>query len=430
MVYRIAFFGLQKGDEGKGVRVAYYVKKSTSLSQKVFDDDPRTLNLRWQGGKNAGHTLEIEGTKYVLHQVPSGILVPNTYNLMSEGVFLEPRACLKEIEDLRQRGVVIDSNNFGIASNAHVTLDDHLERDVEASASVDGRHTSTGSGNAPTAMDKYGRVGVRFQEFLTREGFVNALRDKFNHGIDNRVVDRLVDSYEAEMEGLKEFSVLQSQVLADPEFRFAIAEGAQGFYLDVDRGLYPGITSSNASTIPLKVDKRVGVVKAYESSVGGNRPFVGRMSEDLEKKLRTPWREFGSTTGKPRDLGWFDVVALKHAIESSEVDCLVSTCGDRISELAKLGEKVRLVTGYKIDGRTFNEWDKTFHDRRTLYGAEPVVEEFEPWTDFFDKKEEELDPKAQKFFDRIESLTGTEFVAHGYGPGIDDVFELKDILTE
>lgn len=427
MTYRLAFIGAQTGDEGKGVRVDFYARNAVKYSGSE-NTDSKVWTMRWQGGANAGHTVETEGEKFALHQVPSGILIEGTYNLMGEGVFLEPRACLKEIEGLKKRGIKIRSSNFGIASNAHVTLDYHIEAD-SCDARLQTGHTSTGRGVKPTAVDKYGRAGIRFAEFLELDSFTEALGKRFPNKMPNGQSHReFAQSYLREIDELKEYSVLQEEILNDKKFDFGIGEGAQGFLLDIDRGLYPGVTSSNPSIVPFKANKVVGVVKAYASSIGGDRPFIGQMETGLEEKLRAKWHERGTTTGKPRNLGWLDIVALRHAIRSADMDYLVSTCGDRLEDLAKTNEKVKIVTGYKIGNKTFTNWDKTFHDRKTLHKAEPIFEEFESWEVFFDKEKGKLTEKAQMFMDRVEKLTGTEFIAHGYGPGIDDVFELKDIL--
>ncbi len=427
MTYRLAFIGAQTGDEGKGVRVDFYAQKAAEYSASE-NKDPKVWTMRWQGGANAGHTVEREGQKFALHQVPSGILIDGTYNLMGEGVFLEPRACLREIDALKKRGVNIRSSNFGIASNAHVTLDYHVDAD-SCDARLQTGHTSTGRGVKPTAVDKYGRVGIRFAEFLELDSFIEALARKFPDKMpDGKAHRDFALKYLPEIDGLKEYCVLQEGILSNRKFDFGIGEGAQGFLLDVDRGLYPGVTSSNPSIVPFRADKIVGVVKAYASSIGGDRPFIGQIEKGLEEILRTKWAERGTTTGKPRNLGWLDVVALRHAIRSADIDYLVSTCGDRLEELAKMGEKVRIVTGYKIKNKTYSDWDKTFHDRRILYGAEPDFEEFEPWENFVDKETGKLTENAQIFVDRLERLTGTEFIAHGHGPGIKDVMEVKDIL--
>ncbi len=421
----MTFIGAQTGDEGKGVRVAYYVKGAVKELNELYGEstEPRVLTLRWQGGANAGHTVVLNERKYALHQLPCGILIPGTYNLMGEGVYFNPRKASEEIKSLRSCGIAIDSKNFGIASNAHMTLDYHIDMDKEDSKGQTG-HTSTGSGIKPTAIDKQARTGIRFEEFLDEKEFIEALKMRFPNGMPNGTYKHFADSYAIEREFLSKLSVLQTDVMCPKRFNVLIGEGAQGFQLDVDRGLYPGVTSSNPSIPSFKTDIVVGTVKMYESSVGGGRPFVGRMNESLEDSLRNDWKEFGTTTGKPRSLGWLDIVALKHAIDSSEINVLVGTCGDRLEQLAKRGEKVKLIVAYDIDGKKIDRWDKSFHKRSKLYNAKPVFEEFDAWQKFFDEDRQKLSQNAQRFVDRIQELTDTEFIAHGYGPGIDDVFDL------
>ena len=421
----MTFIGAQTGDEGKGVRVAYYVKGAVKELNELYGEstEPRVLTLRWQGGANAGHTVVLNERKYALHQLPCGILIPGTYNLMGEGVYFNPRKASEEIKSLRSCGIAIDSKNFGIASNAHMTLDYHIDMDKEDSKGQTG-HTSTGSGIKPTAIDKQARTGIRFEEFLDEKEFIEALKMRFPNGMPNGTYKHFADSYAIEREFLSKLSVLQTDVMCPKRFNVLIGEGAQGFQLDVDRGLYPGVTSSNPSIPSFKTDIVVGTVKMYESSVGGGRPFVGRMNESLEDSLRSDWKEFGTTTGKPRSLGWLDIVALKHAIDSSEMNVLVGTCGDRLEQLAKRGEKVKLIVAYDIDGKKIDRWDKSFHKRSKLYNAKPVFEEFDAWQKFFDEDRQKLSQNAQRFVDRIQELTDTEFIAHGYGPGIDDVFDL------
>ncbi len=425
----VAFIGAQTGDEGKGVRVAYYVKKAVESFNRLYgeSEDSRVMTLRWQGGANAGHTVILDGRKYALHQLPCGILVPRTYNLMGEGVYFNPRKASDEIKALRDYGVKIDSRNFGIASNSHVTLDYHIALDQEESRARTG-HTSTGSGIKPTAVDKQGRVGIRFEEFLDRAAFIDALKLRFPESLMPYDFGKFVDTYSKEREILSDLSVLQTDVMCRQDFSALIGEGAQGFQLDVDRGLYPGITSSNPSIIPFRTDLVIGTIKMYESSVGGGRPFVGRIENGLEDSLRESWGEYGTTTGKPRGLGWLDIVALRQAIDSSEIDVLVGTCGDRLEKLAKIGEPVKLITAYELKGKKFERWDKSFHKRGTLYDAKPVIEEFDAWEKFFDVEKQEISPNAQRFIDRIQELTDTEFIAHGHGPGIDDVFDLEPNL--
>jgi adenylosuccinate synthase len=425
---RIALIGAQTGDEGKGVREVHYVQKAVENSPDPTSESMPVWTLRWQGGANAGHTVGWNGTAYKLHQIPSGILIPKTYNFMGEGVFFNPREGMQEIINLQSQGVEITPRNFGIASNAHVTLEYHTEdgrRDFEKE-----KHTGTGRGIKETAVDKQGRVGIRFQEFLDRETFIQILKEKrFPKGFPEQfgAVEEFADSYAEEREFLAQFSALQADALERHGTHFGIGEGAQGFKLDVDRGYYPGVTSSNPSIVPFRADVILGVVKMYESSVGSDRPFVGQMNPDLEARVRDLWGERGTTTGKPRDLGWLDVVALRHAIRSCEIDHLVGTCGDRMEAMAEANEPVKLVVAYEIDGNKYTDWDNSFHNRTTLYRARPIFEELKPWRRFVDDNGE-LSPNARTYVDRIQELTGTEFALHGFGPGVDDVIEAKDVV--
>jgi adenylosuccinate synthase len=427
----LALIGLQTGDEGKGKVVVHVARKAVDYLPQTSEEPHRVVVARWAGGANAGHTTISDGVTYKLHQLPSGIIVPRTYNLMAEGCFFNVRRGMQEIRELQQLGVQISPANFGIASNAHVTLDYHTNDDQADHKKA--KHTSTGMGIKQTAVDKFGRVGIRFEEFLDRPTFVDFLRERrFPHGLPPELGDleRFADSYAEEREFLEQFSVLQTNVLTNPEIEMVIWEGAQGFRLDVDRGYYPGVTSSNPSIVPSQVAKILGVVKLYESSVGHDRPFVGQVQNaELEARLREQFGEFGTTTGLPRGIGWFDAVAVAHAVKSTQTDYLVGTCGDRLEYLAKINEPVRIVTAYKINGKTHTQWDKSFHNRRTLYRAEPVFEEFAPWDRFVDPDSRKIHPNAQRYLNRIQDLVGAEFVMLSHGPGEDDIIELKDPLT-
>ncbi|MCA9485421.1 MAG: adenylosuccinate synthetase, partial [Nanoarchaeota archaeon] len=323
---------------------------------------------RYNGGRNAGHTVEIKGQKFALHQIPCGVLHEKTYSLTGEQCLVDPVAIMQEIQKLREQGAKISPKNFGIASNAHVTLTHHIEADRKNFEKDD--HTSTGSGILPTAVDKYGRTGVRFQEFLDTKNLATLLENSF---FIQHFVTEQIPAYEKAAEFLKDFSVLQSDVRKTHGTHYHIGEGAQGFLLDIDKGLAPGTTSTSPTAIPFPTDTTLGVVKLYESSIGSGRPFIGQIEpRDLETRLRNEFGEFGTTTTRPRNLGWLDIVALKHAIDSTNPQYLVGTCGDRLEILSELKEPLKIVTGYKINGKTYDNWDKTFHHRNTLYEATPV----------------------------------------------------------
>lgn len=427
----IVVVGLRAGDEGKGIRALHYIQRTVN-NLPGGDRFGRVLTYRWNGGANAGHTAVVNGTTYKLHQIPSGILLPNTYNLQASGVYVNPRAEVTEIKQLGSQGVQVTSDNLGIASNAFVTLDFHVEEDQ--ADLLKAQHTSTGQGIRPTARDKYDRVGMRFTEFLDASTFAEILRDDLRRRpstagrFKSKDLSALVDSYAEEREFLAPYCRLESEVFNSKFNRGIVGEGANGFAIDVEHGLYPGTSSSHIAHVVHRPDSIVGVMKLYDSSVGSDRPFVGRMRDGArEGKLQNAWEERGTTTGKPRSLGWLDIVAAKQAIDTMDVDYLAVTCGDRLADLHDRGESVKMVVGYALDGKTHTEWHRSFHKRSTLFKAEPVLEEFDSWPWF--AHEGKIHDNAQRYLHRIQQLTRRTIVLVGTGPGLDDVIELQDILA-
>ena len=426
----ITIVGAQWGDEGKGkvVDLLSDLARTRVHCGKNYNSETcgkPILVRRYQGSDNAGHTLVVNGVKYALHLLPSGILIPEAYNLIGQQVFVNPRAAMKEFKDLMQMGVPVSSDRVGIAANAHVTLDYHIESDGTNFKKK--RRTSTGKGVGPTATDKQARVGMRFVEFLDLAIAKEALQKRFPKGIPKKYgdIDRLLASYAEEREFLSPFLVQEHEINKSHGSSFEIWEGAQGIMLDVDVGEYPWITSSNPAFIPGRTDLKLGIFKLYTSSAGtGGRPFVGQMDQELETKVRTPWHEFGTTTGLPRDVGYFDVVAAKYAIEAAGIDYMAGTCGDKMELLAQMGEKAKLVVGYKKGSRIFDEWDVLFHKRGFLSDAEPVFEEFEPWEEF--SEDGKLTLNAQRYVNRIQELTERKFVIYGTGQARDEIIVKDD----
>ncbi len=433
MAKKIGIVGIGVGDEGKAKVAVYFVSsalKNLSKSGILFEEKVKPILVeRYQGGSNAGHTIEINDVQYKLNNIPCGILYEHTYNLMGQKTFVNPREVVAEIERLRKRGITISESNFGIAANAHVTLDYHVLEDQVIFKSK--KRTSTGSGIKQTAVDKQGRVGMRFIEFLDPQLMKEVLASRFPQGLPSELgsFDELVASYDRERDFLKNFAVQEHSVRKIHGSQYWIGEGAQGALLDVDSGLYPGITSSNPLDVPHRPDTIVGVLKLYTSSVGEGRPFVAQIEPSLETYLRDEWKEYGTKTGKPRDLGWADTVALRYAVEVGNVDALAGTCGDRLETLAKIGQKIKLVVGYEINGKRYDEWDLSFHRRDTLYQARPIFEEFDPWEKFVDPSGEKLTPNAQRYVDRIQELVGKKFMVLGTGPEQDDMVVYKNIFA-
>ncbi len=421
MVRHAAVVGIRVGDEGKGIRVAHYAQ------QMIDQERGSVLVYRWHGAANAGHTAVIGDQEYKLHQVPVGVLLQGTYNLQGSGVYLHPRKEVEEIRQLGERGVSVSPRNLGIASNCTVTLDYHTDEDR---ANLEKKeHTSTGNGVKQTAVDLFGRVGVRFAEFLDSKECARALRERFPDGTIRGInsIEEFVASYDAERAFLAPFMVLETDVFNAHKSHYKLGEGANGFDIDVINGLYPGVTSSQPSQTSHRPDVIVGALKLYDSSVGHNRPFVSRLVDrGLEDELRNLWGERGTTTGKDRYIGWADMVAARHAIDTTGVDYLIGNCGDRLVDLHTRGGKVGLVTAYRIDGKTYSSWDPSFHKRETLKRAIPIIEEFKSWPWF--TRDGEIHTNALNFINRIQELTGKEFIALGTGPGINDQIELKSLV--
>jgi len=422
MIKNIALIGLQNGDEGKGKITAHIADQA----EKKLAEGERVLSYRFQGGKNAGHTVVVGENVYKLHQVSSAIVRPKTYCLLGKGMFLTVRNLYEEINALTEKGVTITPGNFGISSKTHVTFDYHISDDQAAFNLAE--HTSTGSGIKQTARDKANRTGIRFVEFLDKELMLKILKEKiFPDGMPSGSYEDFVDSYDKEREFLKQFLVLEHDVFMEPNFKFWIAEGAQGMILDIDDGQYPGITSSNPGMPTHRPDKIVGVFKSYVSSVGiGERPFVSEMSKELQDKIVDEWQEFGTTTGKRRHIGWMDLVALKYTAETVHVDFLAATCLDRLETLAKHSEKVKVVVAYEIDGKQFEQWDISFDRRDTLAKAKPVFKEFDSWEKTVENGE--LTPNAQKYIDFIEEKVGKKIILIGTGPEHKDIIIKENII--
>ena len=415
----IAIIGGQNGDEGKGKIVEYLINSA----EKKFSNflTKSVLNYRWQGGANAGHTVAVDGKIFKLHQIPSGIVRKNTYCLLGKGMFLNPRKLLNEIKELEEQGIKVTPDKFGISSKAHMTLDYHINDD-QAYFNLE-EHSSTGSGIKQTARDKADRIGIRFIEFLDSDLMIKILKER-----NFLNTEQFVNSYQKEREILYKFLVSEDEIFANCRFDFVIAEGAQGIMLDLDDGQYPGITSSNPGLPTHRPKKILGIFKLYCSSVGiKDRPFVSEMDE-LQNKLHVPLGEFGTTTKKPRHIGWFDVVAAKYSIDVIQIDYIGGTCLDKLEYLHKIGEKLKICIAYEIGGQNYYKWDVSFDKRNVLWNAKPVFEEFETWDKTYVNGV--LNPNAKKYIERLEELLGKKFVLLGIGPKSEELIVDNKFVSE
>ena len=345
--------GLQWGDEGKG--------KIVDAITSDYD-----IIARFQGGPNAGHTIEFDGHKHVLHTIPSGIFNQGSINIIGNGVVIDPAIFLNEINGLKKFNIDLNSNLF-ISKRAHIILPTHKIIDATSEASKGKKKIgSTLKGIGPTYMDKTGRNGIRVGDIIDdnwQKKYDN-LKEKHLNLISNfnQTVDIDLDQLEAEFfEGikcLKSFNLIESENYLNKSIREGkriLAEGAQGSLLDIDFGTYPFVTSSNTTSAgacsglgvpPNKIKNIRGIFKAYTTRVGSG-PFPTELFDSTGEKIREIGHEYGATTGRDRRCGWLDLVALKYSIEINGVTELNIMKSDVLSSIGKL----LVCTSYTIDGK-------------------------------------------------------------------------------
>ena len=369
--------GLQWGDEGKG--------KIVDVLTSNYD-----IIARFQGGPNAGHTLEFDGNKHVLHTIPSGIFHENAKNVVGNGVVIDPVIFAKELEKLAPYGMNL-ADKLLISRKAHLILPTHRLLDAASEAAKGSKKIgSTLKGIGPTYMDKTGRNGIRVGdlEFSDWKDRYRQLADKHLQMIENYHVDLDFDLDSLEKEFFAAVEVLTSLPLIDSEQYFAeaqkqgkkiLAEGAQGSLLDIDFGTYPFVTSSNTTAAgactglgiaPNKIENVIGIFKAYATRVGSG-PFPTELFDADGETLGRVGNEFGATTGRPRRCGWIDLVALKYAITINGVTELNMMKADVLSGF----EQIKVCTHYEYNG------EKIAHlpfDIDAKY-VKPVYETLEGW---------------------------------------------------
>ncbi len=371
--------GLQWGDEGKG--------KIVDVFANSYD-----IIARFQGGPNAGHTLEFEGNKHVLHTIPSGIFHPKTINLIGNGVVIDPIIFIKEIQDLEQYNIDLNKKLL-ISKKAHLILPTHRLLDA-ASEALKGKAKigSTLKGIGPAYMDKTGRNGIRVGDILALnwENKFKNLKQKhlsilksYNVSIDYDLKN-LENNFFESIEALRKFELVDSEQYLKEEQKKGkkiLAEGAQGSLLDIDFGTYPFVTSSTTTAAgactglgvaPSKIKKVFGIFKAYSTRVGSG-PFPTELFDNDGKTLAKVGNEFGSTTGRARRCGWIDLVALKYSIEINGVTQLIMMKGDVLSGF----DKIKVCTGYKSESGKMDylPYDITSQDIRPIFYELPGWQE-------------------------------------------------------
>ncbi|MDO8525583.1 MAG: adenylosuccinate synthase [Candidatus Omnitrophota bacterium] len=410
----MVILGAQWGDEGKGKVIDIFTRKADYV-------------VRYQGGNNAGHTVVIDDNEFILHLIPSGILHKGKICVIGNGVVVDPRALLEEIKMLKARGIDVDGRLF-ISENAHIIFPYHRKLD-ELKEEKKRKIGTTKKGIGPCYADKAARSGIRVADLLDEAVFKEKLQNNLEeknlilariYGAGAFSFDELYDEYRNYAKEIKKYVRNTTVALNDAirKRKSVLFEGAQGTLLDVDHGTYPFVTSSNstaggASTGtgvgPTKIDKVIGVVKAYTTRVGEG-PFPTEFTKDLMERIRKKGKEFGATTGRPRRCGWFDSVIVNHSIMVNGIDEIVVTKLDVLDDL----DSIKICTAYKFEGKTYNDFPT---NGRVLAGCEPVYEELPGWKAETAKVTSylKLPRNAKNYLKRIQGLLKTKIVLISVG---------------
>jgi len=423
--------GAQWGDEGKGKIVDWLGPQAD-------------LVARFQGGNNAGHTLVVDGETTILHVVPSGILHDGSINLIGPGVVVDPGILLGEIGKLEQRGILKDPSRLRVSGRAHVILPWHCALDAARErAAGKGKIGTTGRGIGPAYEDKVARRGVRVADLR----LTDSLRDKLEAIAEqkNFELTRMYDGEAIDVDALYAECLEWGRRL-DPYIdhtgrildralragKNVLFEGAQGTFLDIDHGTYPFVTSSNcvagavctgSGVGPTKIDRVIGITKAYTTRVGSG-PFPTELEGELGEALRRAGAEFGATTGRPRRCGWLDAVLLR---ESVTVNGLTDLAINKLDVLSGF-EELAICIAYEIDGKRSEYFPMTLEE--TLR-AKPIYESWPGWTEDLrgTTRIEELPAKARRYIDRIEALTETPAALLSVGPGREETIIVRELFA-
>lgn len=410
--------GLQWGDEGKGKIVDFLADKYDIIA-------------RFQGGPNAGHTLVIDGKKYVLHTIPSGIFRENKINFIGNGVVIDPITLVKEIENLEQQGIPV-KERLVISKRANLILPTHKILDAASESSKGtSKIGSTLKGIGPTYMDKTGRNGLRFGDILEEDFIVKyeLLKSKhlqllqiYNYQFDLEELEN--DWFEA-IDKLKNIQQVESVYFINDALKAGkkiLAEGAQGSMLDIDFGTYPFVTSSNTISAavctglgisPKHIGEVIGITKAYCTRVGGG-PFPTELNNETGEKLRKEGAEFGATTGRPRRCGWIDLPALNYACLINGVTQLIITKADILNSFEEFG----VCTHYKFEDTETKDLPYDMVNKT----VEPTTIYFKSWGNIDATKP--LPTELTNYINYLEKYLATKVSMVSNGPGREQLIEL------
>ncbi|APT18452.1 adenylosuccinate synthetase [Amylolactobacillus amylotrophicus DSM 20534] len=408
--------GSQWGDEGKG-------KMTDFLAQDA------EVIVRYQGGNNAGHTIAFAGKEYKLHLIPSGIFFKDKLSVIGNGVVLNPKATVEELKYLADNGV--ERGQLLISSRAHVILPYHILLDkLQEESKGDAKVGTTNKGIGPAYMDKASRIGIRMADLLEKETFAEKL--KINLAEKNKLFTKLYDSeplnfddifeeYYEYGQQLKEF-VTDTSVVVNEALdagKNVLFEGAQGVMLDIDHGTYPFVTSSNpiaggvttgVGIGPSRITEVLGICKAYSTRVGAG-PFPTELHNEIGDYIRETGHEYGTVTKRPRRIGWFDAVAMRHAVRVSGLTALSLNLLDVLTNIST----IKIATGYQLNGTEIDYYPASLQE---LAECTPIYVELPGWTEDITGVTEfsDLPENAKSFLNKISELVGIPVATISVGP--------------
>lgn len=411
----VVVVGTQWGDEGKG-KITDFLAESAEVV------------ARYQGGNNAGHTILIDNKKYKLHLIPSGIFYNDKVCVIGNGMVLNPSALIEEINYIHDNG--FSTKNLRISDRAHIIMPYHLLLDgLEEDRKGANKIGTTRKGIGPCYMDKAARNGIRVADLMDAEEFETKLRrlvEEKNrlieqvYGAKGLSADSILKEYLEYAEILRPYVTDTSVVLNDSidEGKRVLFEGAQGVMLDIDQGTYPFVTSSNptaggvcigSGVGPTKIGQIIGVAKAYTTRVGDG-PFPTELNNEIGDQIRETGHEYGTTTGRPRRVGWFDSVVVRHARRVSGITGLSLNSLDVLTGL----ESVKICTGYKYRGEIITHYPASL---KMLSECEAVYEELPGWSEDITgvRRLEDLPANTRRYVERVSELTGIPIAIFSVG---------------
>lgn len=425
----VVVVGTQWGDEGKGKITDFLAENAEVVA-------------RYQGGNNAGHTITLNDNKYKLHLIPSGIFYSDKICILGNGMVINPKALIEELNYLHNKG--FSTKNLKISNRAHLIMPYHIKVDImEEEIKGLNKIGTTCKGIGPAYMDKAARIGIRIADFLEEEEFKrklernlkekNKLFDKY-YETNGFSAEEIINEFVQYREIIRPYVTDTSIILNDyiDQGKRILFEGAQGVMLDIDQGTYPFVTSSNpvaggvtigSGVGPTKIDHVVGISKAYTTRVGDG-PFPTELKNEIGDRIREVGNEYGTTTGRPRRIGWFDSIVVRHACRVSGITELSLNSIDVLTGI----EKLKICVAYKYKGKVIEEFPASLN---VLAECEPIYEEFPGWDNDLTKAVSlnDLPINARHYIERISQLTRTPIAILSVGPNRQQTIKLRGVFS-